>query len=275
MRHTFEEYGALIGSLALAIAVIILLSAPEDIFSNIATIDTNLYHKTSDEVRVYTQFNFYDSDSLSTFPKNIGNWGGVQYGSDEEKAMKDFKTDTVLMRKYYNGTRSVKFVLIKSENETVLHMPEVCYSADNWNITGKLVENIKPSNWGFESDIMAGVKMPANKLSIRKGNANEVVMYWYMWGEGLSRSVKNSVVFMISTPVYYNDPDETYALNTLKDFASEIVPLMYKPKERSDIIGKQIIDKFGIPGILIEFSVIALLIALIFYNRLFKKEIEE
>jgi len=265
MQHILEEYGTVIGSLALTITVLILLSAPEDIFLNVAIIDINLYYKTPNEVYVQMPFNFYDRGTLSTFPKSIGNWSGVQYESDEEKAMEAFKTDTVLLRKYNNGTRSVRFVLIKSENETVLHMPEVCYSANKWNITEKGIENINPADWGSGSNI------PANKLSIQKGDANEVVMYWYMWGSGLQRSVKNSVVVMISTPVYYNEPDETYALNTLKDFASEIVPVMYKPKKKSDIIGKQIINKLGILGIFMEISVIVLLIALIFYNKLFKK----
>ena len=262
MQHTLEEHGAAIGSFALVILVIILLSAPEDIFLNVAIVDTNLYYKTPDEVYIHMKFNFYDRGALSTFPKNIGNWSGVQYESDEEKAMEAFKTDTVLLRKYNDGTRHVKFVLIKSENETALHAPEVCYSVSKWNITKKGIENINPANWG---------NISVNKFSVQKGNANDVVMYWYMWGEGLQRSVKNSVVVMISTPVYYNEPDETYALNTLKDFASEIVPVMYKPKKKSDIIGKQIINKLGILGIFMEISVIVLLIALIFYNKIFKK----
>jgi len=263
MQHILEEYGTVIGLLLLVNAVIILLSSPEDIFLNVGIIDTNLHHKTPDEVHVYSAFNFYDRTILNEFPENLCSWNGVQYGSDEKRAMEAFKTDTVLLRKYYNGSRSVQFVLIKSENETVLHRPEVCYRANKWNVTKKGTENITPVNWSGE--------MYVNKIYVQKGNAKEVVMYWYMWGSGLQRNVKNSVVVMISAPVYYNDPDETNAVNTLRDFASEIVPVMYKQKEKSGIIGKQLIDKFGIFGVIIEVLIIGLSLVLIFYNKLWRK----
>ena len=265
MRHTLEKDSTMIGLFVLAVVVIIFFTSPEDIFLTVSIVDTDLHHKTPNEVQVITHFNFYDTAALKELPMTAGNWSGVGSPSEEQRAMKAYKTDTVLLRRYSNGSRNVHFVLIESENESILHRPEVCYRlAGKFNITEKGIETIKPLNW-------SGDALHVNKFFAEKINRNEVVMYWYMWGAGRERSIKNSVIVMISTPILYNEPNESYALNTLKDFGSEIVPVMYKPKVRSDIIGKYLIDKFGIFGIIMEVLIIGLAFVLIFYNSLFKK----
>jgi len=273
MQHILEEYGTVAGLLLLAVAIIIFLSSPEDVFLSVTLVDTELYHKTPNEIYVNAEFDFYNTTALKEFPKNIGNWWGVGYISDEERVMKQFKTNTALLRKYYNGSRSVQFVLIKSENETLLHKPEVCYSlAGKFNITEKGTETIKLVNWSMKWAVDTADEFYVNRFYAQKENITEVVMYWYMWNVGpkRSRSVKNSVVVVVSTPIYYTESDDMYALGALKDFASEIFPVMYKPMARSESIGKQLIDKFGIFGIIIEILIIVLLLILIFYNRLSK-----
>ena len=174
--------------------------------------------------------------------------------------MEIFKADVILLRTYRNNGRNVQFVLIKSTNETLFHDPRVCYKATGWDVGKKetdVVEMTKPEPWNAT----------VNKLYIQKEHRKEVAMYWYMWTSGVIRDVKNSMMIRVSIP-YYNEEDEPYAANTLKNFTSEVFHVSYKPQQRSDIVGKQIIARFGIPGLLMEILLILISFILIFYRKI-------
>ena len=242
----------------LVVTVVILFSSPEDIFWKVSIIDTNAYHKTPNEIYVQTTLDFYNKTDIQGFPENIRSWAGREYPSEEEDAMNIFKADVILLRRYHNEDRSIQFVLIKSTNETLFHDPQVCYKASGWDVGRKEVEVVemeKPNPWNAT----------VNKLYIRMGGRKEIVVYWYMWTQGMVRDVKNSIMIRVSMP--YNEKDESYALDTLKNFSSGVFHTLYKPQKRSDIIGKQIINKFGILGIIMDVLLIGLPLVLIFYRK--------
>lgn len=261
MRPFLKEYSAVIGLLLLATIMIILLSTKEDIFISTSIVDTGLFYKTQNERWVYSSFNFYDKSSLNEFPLVVGDWKGRWYPSEEKEAIEFYQSDTVLLRKYYDGSRLVQFILIKSGNRSNAFHPVSCYSRA-WNVTERGTEKITPVNWSGELYI--------NRFSAQRGSRKEVSIYWFMWGSGLQRSVENAFGIMLLSPVYQNE-NESYALNALNEFASEMIPLMYKPREKPDIIGKQLINRFGVFGVIIEVLLIGLSFTLIFYNQLSKK----
>ncbi len=251
------------GLILLAVIVIVLLSSPESIFSNLSVVDTGLNYNTPNEVWVKSLLNltFIQNKTLFIeFPKIIGNWEGVQFHSEEKTAKEIFMTNIVLVRKYYNGERSIQFVLVKGENSTDIIHPVACFGIA-WNITEHGIESVQPNGWN-------NATLNVNKLYAKHGNATKVVLYWFMWS-GAQRSVKNCLMVMISTPVYYNESENT-SLSILKDFSSEIIPKMYEYKPKSDLIGKQLIDNFGIFGVIFEILLIGISLAMVFYNRIWK-----
>jgi len=261
-KNFLESHGAVIGFVMFIILLVILFSSPEDIFWEVNIIDTNAYHRTSNEIYVQTTLDFYNKTDIQRFPKNISGLAGREYPSEEEEAMRTFKTDVVLLRRYHSEkeNRNVQFVLIRGANETLFHDPQVCYKATGWDVGRREIEVVgmtKPNPWNAT----------VNKLHIQKGGRKEVVMYWYMWTPGVVRDVKNSMMIRLSIP-YYNEKDKSYALDTLKNFTSEVFHIMYKPQKRSDIMGKQIINRFGIPGLLMEILLIVISFVLIFYNKI-------
>ena len=263
MRHFLEEYGTIVGLILLAVIVIVLLSSPESIFSNLSTVDTGLNYKTPNEVWVKSRINltFIQNKTLFTeFPKIIGSWEGVQFHAEEKRAKLVFGTDIVLVRKYYNGERDIQFVFVKGENSTDVIHPVRCFGR-SWNVTEQGIESVHPEGWNATVNV--------NKLYAQSGNATDVVLYWFMWS-GAQRSVKNCIMVMVVTPVYYNESENT-PLSALKDFSSGIIPRMYEYRPKSDIIGKQLINNFGISGVILEISLIGLSLALVFYNRLWKR----
>ena len=65
MRDIVTEDSTLIGLFMLTAAVIVLFSSPEAIFSNVSIVDTNLYHKTQNEIYIISTFDFYDIVSIT------------------------------------------------------------------------------------------------------------------------------------------------------------------------------------------------------------------
>jgi len=258
MSKFWEEYSLIIGLLILAVECIILFSSPEDIFRTTVVIDINMYYKTQYERLVLTSLNFYDQSDLERFPATIAGWGSTEFEPTKWE-LEALQPKVLLLRIYHKKhpvpgkpenvqmNRDIKFVLIHSGNMSSFHDPKVCYKANGFDVTDMGMEVIDMQS--------ATAELPyAREIVVQKGNEKEVVLYWYMWGQGVPRDKQHSIMIRISTPIIF---DEDESLGVLKDFAEELFPVMYKQKARSSIIAVLLIEKFGIFGFILDALIIA------------------
>lgn len=268
MEKFWEEYSLIIGLLILVVVCIIFFSSPEDIFRTAVAIDTSMHHKTQYERLVLTSYDFYDQSDIERFPKIIGRWEGREFEPTKYE-LRVLQPKILLLREYSKKQpipgkpehvpmiRKIKFVLIHSGNMSSFHDPKICYRVNGWNVTDKGVEAINMS-------FMTGELPYLNKIGIQQGSREEIVLYWFLWGEGVPRDKKNSIMVRISTPIIFS---ENESLDILKGFADESFPEMFKPKKRSSIISIQLIEKFGIFGFILDALIIAIPFFIMFRYR--------
>jgi len=240
---------------ALSAVCIILFSSPEDIFRGVSIIDTGLYHKTPNELLTASYFDFYDQSDLERFPENISGWIGRDF-SPTEWQIRVLGAKVLLLRMYSYEDEKIEFVLVHSENRSSFHSPDVCYKANGWESIGSGIEPVEIHEWGSNVSV--------NKLIVRKGNTRKVVLYWYMWGQGIPRNNKNCVLTRVEIPFVDDDAE---ALGTGKTFVAKLLPQMYKSRMESEIIAKQMVDKFGIFGAIIDVVLISIPLIMILYRK--------
>ncbi len=254
-----QEYITVIGLFLLVGACIILLSTPEDIFSNMMVIDVSRTHKTQYEMLVTTIFDFKNTEELKNLPKNIS---GL-HSRNIETTKTEQKMGAIMKRMYSNSTDGVLFMILSSENMSAFHNLEICYGG-RWNITENDVTPIKIRRLGE-----AGFhNIHVNKFITQRGNLEMVVLHWFMWEGGIIRNEKNYVLLQVAAPIK-EDKEET--INLTKKFTSDFFLRVYKPVTKSEIIGKQLINKYGLLGVFIDILFILLPASMIFNTKIIKQ----
>jgi len=264
-KSFWEEYIGVIGLFGLSAVFAILFSSPEDIFRGTIIIDTGLHHKTPNELLAASDFDFYNQSDLERFPGEIEGWKSRDF-SQAERQMQALGADVLLLRMYSYENEKIEFILIHSKTKSSFHSPEVCFRANGWEIINKDIEPVNIPEWGS--------KIWVNKLIVQKGNTKKVILYWYMWGQGITRNNKNCVLTRIEMSFVEDDAE---VLGTGKTFIGKLLPDMYKSRMASETIAEQMVDKFGILGAIIDVLLISLPLLMILYtksktiNRIIKK----
>jgi len=245
-----------VGLFLLVGVCILLLSSPEDIFSNLMVIDVSKTHKTPYEILVTTIFDFKNAEELGNLPKDIG---GL-HSRDVPISKTEGKMGAVMKRMYSNGTDAVLFMLLSSENMSAFHSLEVCYGG-RWNVTEKEVIPIRVrrlGEGGFHN-------VHVNKFVVQRGNLEMVVLHWFMWKSGVVRTEKNFVLIQVATPI---EESKERAIDLTKRFTADFFLRIYKPVTKSKIIAEQLVDRFGLLGFVINLLLIGLPLIMIFNARI-------
>lgn len=238
---------------------ILLLSAPEDIFSSLMVIDVSKTQKTAYEMLVTTKFDFRKTEELKLLPTEMAGMESREINITSAEG----RMGALMKRMYSDGNRSVLFLLLSSKNMTEFHNLEICYEGA-WNITDKEVMNIQTEKLG-ESGFQ---EIHVNKFIIERGSLKMVVLHWFMWDGGIVRSDRNFMLIQVGTVINENQTDaEELATEYTRDFFMK----MYKPVQRSGSIGKQAIDRFGALGYLIDALLILIPVIMIFNAQIFAR----
>jgi EpsI family protein len=117
----------------------------------------------------------------------------------------------------------------------LIHSPKNCMPGGGWNIVHTSLEEIKTPGTNPEN-------YKVIKLMLQKGAQKQVVLYWfqsrgriinseymqkiYLVVDSMMRHRTDGSFVRLIAPVL--NGDETKALNTLKDFAVQLMPILYE-----------------------------------------------
>jgi len=256
MISFWDEYHNVIGVLVLATWTFVLFSAPEAILHDVEVVDVNLYYKTNYERIVYMSMDFYNQSDIENFPKKIMEWDSDIFPPTKYE-LDVLKPDVLLLRIYHNKEKNIKFVLVHASNMSSFHDPKVCYRAGGFDVEDMGIENV--SIFSNTSPIYV------NSIMIEKGGNKEAVLYWFMWGKGKIKSKESAIMVRISTEI---QGDTNSSINLLKNFTSQILPIMYKETKQSKILAVLLLDAFGFLGILIIIIVYGVILSASFYTEI-------
>jgi len=174
--------------------------------------------------------------SFSTFPKNINGWTGNEEHFDQ--AVYDaLGVDDSYLANYFNHDGKYVQLYIgyyesQKEGEQI-HSPKNCMPGGGWNITDISIEEVILK----ESESQ---KINVIKLLLEKDGQKQIVLYWYqsngryiaseylqriyMVVDSITKHRTNGSFVRLITPV--SDNNEDTAVNLLKDFTSELVPIL-------------------------------------------------
>ncbi len=251
-----QEYMTVAGLFLFVGVCILLLSTPEDIFSNVTIIDVSRTHKTPYEMLVTTIFDFKNTTELEKLPKDIG---GLQ-SRDVVITETERKMGAMMKRMYSNETDGVLFMILSSDNMSLFHNLEVCYGG-RWNITETQVTPIRIKRLGEGGYYDIHV----NKFIVQRNNLEMVILHWFMWKGGIVRTEKDFTLIQVATPV---DENREEAVELTKKFTADFFLRMYKPVAKSKIIAEQITDKYGLLGYVINTLLIGIPLTMILNTKI-------
>lgn len=173
---------------------------------------------------------------FSTFPKQIGEWTGQEYHFEAE-IYNILGVDDSFSGEYRTSDgRQVQFYIgfYQSQRQgDLIHSPKHCMPGAGWNIIKTHIEEliIPNTNPG---------KIESIKLVLQKGAQKQVVLYWFQSrGRIINSEYKQKIYLVIDSIVRHrtdgsfvrlitpvSNDDEDNALNTLKDFALQLVPIL-------------------------------------------------
>jgi len=214
--------------------VAIFLLAPEDL-TGYTVVDV-AFHKTQYRLIGKTAYNFNDPKDIAKIPHEIDGWKGVDFRYPK-RVYEVLDADIILSRAYSKDGHVIWVDIINSDKRKSFHDPRVCYGS-RWNIIDEKVECIK---FGNSSGVIFD-KIYVNRLDLenkRDPNLKLVALYWFMFrgGEGVT-------MFRLSSPARdYNKTDQI-----LKDFAKDLLGLVYKEVRKPKTMAEALIDKYGVAG---------------------------
>jgi hypothetical protein len=225
----FRQYSLIIGGLALILVIILLALVPSTILAPQATfIGTDLQHASQGETQVRTKMDFGDIEHLQTFPKNFGNWIGLDF--DPSEMAEALGADFLILRTYLNTTyyQPVHFIIMQSQEPSSFHPPPVCYQAANWKIEEESVAAIAVAdvNW---AEAMEPVSINVKKMVVSRESGEgvkqrEIVLYYYVKG----KLFENKVTMIEASASVPAEGSYESILAAVKGFLGETVPYMFE-----------------------------------------------
>jgi EpsI family protein len=173
---------------------------------------------------------------FSTFPKEIGEWEGTEGRFDQDVYDMLGVDDSFLGHYRTPDNRYVQLYIgfYQSQKEGAgIHSPKNCMPGGGWNITNTSIVKLDiPGNVPSKIDVI--------RLDLSNGREKQVVLYWYQsngryiaseyWQKIYlvidsitKRRTDGSFVRLIAPVINEN---EEKALADLKDFASQLVPVL-------------------------------------------------
>lgn len=144
--------------------------------------------------------------SLVEFPKRISHWVGEDGGLPNEVLSK-LGVDDYIMREYTNDNGS-RFLLYigyyeKQKAGKAIHSPKNCYPGSGWMKVESSVARFR-----VEGKDGKPIGIPVNRLLVEKGEAKELVYYWYQsMGKAEASEIGAGMVTGFLNSILYNRTD--------------------------------------------------------------------
>lgn len=163
---------------------------------------------------------------VSAFPMSIGKWAGKDLSVDE-RSYEILETRNLILREYTRGNEKVfLYIIYSQDNRKVSHPPEVCFEGSGITVVNKEKVPLK---------LFSGEEISVNELSVEKGGAVNLVLYWYKAGNfytndylkqqmhiALGRlmfKTTSNAMIRLSTEVVQDNKEQ--ALESVKSFLKE------------------------------------------------------
>lgn len=175
-----------------------------------------------------------DVRDIRKIPHQIGEWT-AQDVTVSEHDYEILETRNLILRDYQNkkGELVSIFVIYSETNRRVCHPPVVCLIGSGAEVTTAVKETLPVS----------GRSLPVNRLTVRGGSHQQLVLYWYMMGkeftddyftqqarwvvkQAMGKGVGGAMV-RIMTPL---SGSEEEALGRAKRFIQEFVPILMQER---------------------------------------------
>ena len=149
--NVIRQYSTVLGVMALALVITVLVSPIGGIFASQATfIGSELHRSSGNEVLVRTKMDFGSIDHLRKFPIKLENWNGLEFST--EKLQEELNADLILFRRYIHKPeyrQPMELLIMQSDDVSSFHPPPVCYKAEGYNIEEDGVEKIEVEDSGW------------------------------------------------------------------------------------------------------------------------------
>ncbi|MDY6833709.1 MAG: exosortase-associated EpsI family protein [Chloroflexota bacterium] len=236
-----RQYSTIIGCFLLILAIVILLSTPEAIFSKgISVTDTELSRSGGSSRHVRTSLDFGSNDHMrQNFPLRLEDWRGTEY--DTKDVADTLGADVMMMRGYIKpGVYSPIFLLImQAVDRSSFHPPTVCYPAMGYTIEEETSDEITISDktWAQEygGKTSLGESMSVKKLVVSRESEEGViterrlVLYFYVKDNPLNPFSSDTITMIrVSALIPINQSYGSIA-NTVKAFTADALPYMFDP----------------------------------------------
>ena len=252
----FRQYHWVIGLLALASILTLMLGTPDTFFGqNASFLYSNLSNPTSNRTFVRTNMDFGDAESLNNFPKQVGEWQGTDYEVEGLKAQ--LGADVLLMRSYRKPSvnQPIFFLIMQSKSQASFHPPEVCYPAQGWDIESEETDFLDVSNASWlEPELypkFSEVKptIQIKKIVVTKEKTgffgvetieHRVVIYFYVKSAPLGAD-SDAIVMIRVSAIAPTEGSYEELLKIEKQLMVDSIPHMFELREKEDIIAAQLV----------------------------------
>jgi len=230
----YKRYSVVLGLLALAVVVVLLLSTPGFVFSKGVTfIDTELNESSGDETYIKTKVDFGSNEHIQSFPRQIGKWMGSDY--ETTKLKETLGADVLLMRAYVHPEYYLPIFLLisQSNSESSFHGVPVCFRAMGYDVDSDIKDEILiPARYWVDTKEPTSdtSSIPIRRLLAHKESAGSiterrVVLYWYIKGNEFTSDTITMIRVSTTAPVE-GSYDSIVELE--KDFTSQCVPYLFE-----------------------------------------------
>lgn len=231
----YKRYSMLLGLLALALVVILLLTTPAFLLSSGNNIDSTLHHSSGDKVYVATEMDFGSEEHLNTFPMKIEDWQGFDYDTTEIK--EGLGVDIALLRGYTRPGiyQPIFFLIMQAQTEFSFHPPSICYPSQGYEIEELGEEKVLVTDISG-TETWLNTMIPLGKLVVFKESSGEVtdrrvILYYYVKGNLFTSDTVTMIQVEALAPI--NGSYEGI-LKVAKDFISLTIPYMFEPNEERE-----------------------------------------
>ena len=286
--NEYKQYSTLIGSILLVLVIIVLFIGPQDIFSSVSLIDTELSQASGGGIPVKTKMDLAQQEELENLPNEIGDW----VGTDQEmpRLKEGLGADVFLTRAYNKAdlTEPVFLLVMHASNKSGFHPPPICYKAMGYEIEEEGQEEIgvadtawldmtiseeqlsRLTQWQreeIESSPYGGL-ISVKKLIVFKQYNGEstdrrIVLYIYIKDKMLV-SDKISLVqvsALIPTSGPYNG-----VVSASEELMASVIPLLFQPHEKGEMFITYLVD-WGIGGYFVILLLFGIPLSIIIYPK--------
>jgi hypothetical protein len=158
------------------------------------------YRATPDEVVVYSRYDLSRTALPASLPLALGDWEGVELGTDADIETWFENPDLVVRRQYSDRAGHIIWLTaIGSEGSKSFrifeHTPHTCYPSADWSIMLDDVHHVPLKHGTF----------PVNRGLFAYGGTQRLVYYWYQWDTPARDAAQGVTSWRITTDAPADD----------------------------------------------------------------------